>query len=79
MLYSSFDFSNCNLPPLGTLDVIGKQRRAAWSQLGEYSDNLGPVIRSLPILIDFYDPRNQPLFLADTFLFMDVPDYVLST
>ncbi len=28
------NISNCNLPPLGTLDVIGKQRRAAWSQLG---------------------------------------------
>ena len=24
-----------NLPPLGTLDIIGKERRAAWEKLGE--------------------------------------------
>lgn len=29
------DISNCNLPPLGTLDVIGKQRRTAWAHLGD--------------------------------------------
>ena len=26
-----------NLPPLGTLDIIGKERRAAWEKLGELS------------------------------------------
>jgi hypothetical protein len=71
MLFSCFDFSNCNLPPLGTLDVIGKQRRAAWSQLGQCSDSfsrkfclnrfLGTVIGSyiLPLISD---PWHHPLF-----------------
>lgn len=26
-----------NLPPLGTLDIIGKERRAAWAELGDLS------------------------------------------
>ena len=28
-----------NLPPLGTLDFIGKERRAAWEKLGELGKN----------------------------------------
>ena len=28
-------FKEANLPPLGTFDIIGKERRAAWEALGE--------------------------------------------
>ena len=28
---------NANLPPLGTFDIIGKERRAAWEKLGDLS------------------------------------------
>ena len=28
-------FRNVELPPIGALDVIGKQRRSAWASLGD--------------------------------------------
>lgn len=55
-------FNNSNAPPLGTLDVIGKDRRVAWQNLGSMSKE--EAIDRFIELIDKLCPSFSPYLEA---------------